>query len=335
MVAIGLALYTVRDKVPSAGEIWPVLAGAEPGWLLVALAAEWVSMAMFARQQVALLKGVDVDVPMRSALAVTYGRSAIAISMPAGSAVSAAFAYQSFRRWGASSEAATAVMILSGVCSFAALALLYLTGFLTMVARAPQEMWQAHPAGVLSAAAAVAAAVGLRIWRRSPRRPDCAERVTPVADPRPARGRLHQQWRNLSDLLRRTVSVSATIARHHRRAALGFAAANWLADLVCLAAVSRAFDLPLTFVQLGTVYVVVQLVRQIPVSPGGMGVIEASLLTALTSAGAGQAPATAAVLGYRLFSCWLIIPIGLAIWAHLGRVNARQPQPAVPEPVML
>lgn len=330
MVAIAVALYTVRDKVPSVDEIWPVLAGAEPGWLLVALVAEWVSMAMFARQQVWLLKGVDVDVPMRSALAVTYGRSAIAISMPAGSAVSAAFAYQSFRRWGASSEAATAVMILSGVCSFAALALLYLTGFLTMVVRAPQEMWDAHPAGVLSAAGAVAVAVGLRIWRRTRNRADCADRIT-----RPAAQAVEGGWpadrlRVLLDLLRRTVSVSATISRRYRRAALGFAAANWLADLVCLAAVARAFDLPLTFIQLGTVYVVVQLVRQIPVSPGGMGVIEASLLTALTSAGAGQAPATAAVLGYRLFSCWLIIPVGLAIWAYLGKVHAPQPQPVMP-----
>jgi hypothetical protein len=52
------------------------------------------------------------------------------------------------------------------------------------------------------------------------------------------------------------------------------------------------------------------------------GVIEASLLAALVAlvaAGAGQAPAAASILGYRLFSCWLvscwlIIPAGLVTW---------------------
>jgi uncharacterized membrane protein YbhN (UPF0104 family) len=40
------------------------------------------------------------------------------------------------------------------------------------------------------------------------------------------------------------------------------------------------------------------------------------------SAGAPAVPAAAAVLGYRLFSCWLILPAGLVSWLLLRRRDA-------------
>lgn len=41
---------------------------------------------------------------------------------------------------------------------------------------------------------------------------------------------------------------------------------------------------------------------------------QASLLIALTSAGAGEAAAAAAVLSYRALSCWALLPIGFGCW---------------------
>jgi hypothetical protein len=75
-----------------------------------------------------------------------------------------------------------------------------------------------------------------------------------------------------------------------------------------------------------------------PPTPGGIGVIiEASLIVALTAAGAQAAPAAAAVLVYRLLSCWSVLPIGLlcrtteAAW-HFPR-NAK-PAPLQWSPVI-
>lgn len=51
-----------------------------------------------------------------------------------------------------------------------------------------------------------------------------------------------------------------------------------------------------------TAHLGVQLIRQIPGTAGGIGVIEASLLIALTAAGAEQAVAAAAILVYRVLS---------------------------------
>lgn len=61
-------------------------------------------------------------------------------------------------------------------------------------------------------------------------------------------------------------------------------------------------------------YLAVQLIRQIPATPGGLGLVEASLFVALTAAGAGHAPAAAAIIIYRLLSCWAILPIGFVCW---------------------
>jgi lysylphosphatidylglycerol synthase-like protein len=66
---------------------------------------------------------------------------------------------------------------------------------------------------------------------------------------------------------------------------------------------------------IATVYLAVQVVRQVPLTPGGIGVIEVSLLAGLVSAGAAQVTAAGAVLAYRLLSCWFIIPAGWLAWA--------------------
>jgi uncharacterized protein (TIRG00374 family) len=75
-------------------------------------------------------------------------------------------------------------------------------------------------------------------------------------------------------------------------------------------------------------YLGIQLVRQIPLSPGGIGLIETSLVAGLVLLGADNAAAAAATLGYRLLSCWLVIPAGLVAWLLLTR---RQEDPSADE----
>ena len=206
-------------------------------------------------------------------------------------------------------------MVISGIQSTAGLAVLYLLGFSVLAASEPTRIWREQPVGSIGALVVAIGLAGLATWSIT-HRPGAA---TVAAAASPPAGPDTSRVRRLLIMIRDIGATASAVPVRYRTAALAFAVTNWLADLCCLAAVAQAFDLPLTFVQLGTVYVVVQLVRQVPVTPGGMGVIEASLLAALVAAGAGQAPAAAAVLGYRLFSCWLIIPLGLFTWTLLRR----------------
>ncbi|NUT35277.1 MAG: flippase-like domain-containing protein [Hamadaea sp.] len=280
-----VAVYVVlKDRLPAAADLAQAARAADPGWLVLAAMAQMASLGMFARQQRRLLRAFDVDMSLPRAMALTLSRSAIAISLPAGSAVSAGFAYQQFRAKGASRPVATAVMILSGVMSFAGLAILYLIG--------------GTVSGLISVCVGVAALIGTALgisllWRR----------WNPHSDGRVAR----------------LIRAAHEVAPRHWLLALTFAVVNWFADLLCLVAVVHAFDLSLPVTAIAGTYLAVQIVRQIPLTPGGIGVIETSLLTGLVSAGAASAPAAAAVLGYRVLSCWLIIPVGLVAWSALRR----------------
>jgi uncharacterized protein (TIRG00374 family) len=330
-VAAVAAAVVLRGKLPDPHRVVSAVRSADPRWLLAGLAAEWVSMAAFARQQMWLLRGLGVPTTIGKALAVTYSRSAISISMPAGAAVSAGFAYKTFRRWGASPEVAATVMVLSGLLSSAGLGLLYLLGFLVLVTTSPRRSWHAHPVAIVITLAVVAAYGLLAGWivHRHRFHPDIDRWTHPVPLAATGRGDDPRRWvnavRGAIATARRAITVALAMPGRYRRIALAFAVLNWLTDLCCLAAVAYAFHLPLTFIQLGTVYLAVQLIRQVPVTPGGMGVIEVSLLTALVTAGAGQAAAAATVLGYRLLSCWLIIPAGLLTWTLLrDRTRPRQ-----------
>ena len=89
------------------------------------------------------------------------------------------------------------------------------------------------------------------------------------------------------------------------------------------AASTHALGLPVNLAALAGIYLGVQIVRQVPLSPGGIGVIETALVAGLTASGATAITATAAVLLYRLLSCWLLIPLGGAAAVVLRRPGRR------------
>ncbi len=315
LVVAALMVLTLRDRIPAPAEVLRALRLADPRWLLAGAVAEFVSMALFARQQRRLLIAFGVTMPRARMLALSYSRSAISISLPAGSAISAGYAFRQFRAGGADRTSATTVMVLSGLLSLLGLVLLYLTGALTSGVLRVSEAWHTHPALTGLACLAAAAVLGSLVRRaRHTRRPP---RGDPLARLSARRPRLASLLRPLVDAVLR----SRAVPPRHWALALASAAGNWLTDLLCLYAATRAFGLDLGVAELAGVYLTVQIVRQLPLTPGGIGVIELSLLAGLVSAGAAESPATAAVLAYRLLSCWLIIPVGLLAWLLLRRAE--------------
>jgi uncharacterized protein (TIRG00374 family) len=66
-----------------------------------------------------------------------------------------------------------------------------------------------------------------------------------------------------------------------------------------------------------------QLLAQIPITPGGLGFVEAGLTATLALAGVSAGDAALATFAYRLFSYWLPLPVGLVAFAiHKRRIGA-------------
>ena len=106
--------------------------------------------------------------------------------------------------------------------------------------------------------------------------------------------------------------------------ALLFASGNWLFDyLALLAALAAAGARPRpTLVLLA--YAASMVLAMIPITPGGLGFVEAGLTGMLALAGVNAGQAALATLTYRLVSYWLPLPLGgAAIVAHRHRYARR------------
>jgi uncharacterized membrane protein YbhN (UPF0104 family) len=296
LVAVGvvLAVVTLRGHMPDLAATLAALRGASPAWVMVAAALQVLSMTAFAEQQRQLLAAFGVRMTASVSLAISYARSAMTTALPGGSAVSAGYAFRQFRSHGASQPIAAAVMLLSGVASAVGLALLYAVDALAWMSRSTQVV-------AITGTAVIIVIVVASVWR-GPQPPTSA--LAPAA----GRGG------SLADRRRETIALARTVPAGQWVRVTALAALNWLTDLACLMAALQAIGLSVPVRTVATAYFAVQLVRQVPLTPGGIGVIEASLMLALTAAGVAAAPAAAAVLVYRLLSCWTILPIGLICW---------------------
>jgi uncharacterized protein (TIRG00374 family) len=114
--------------------------------------------------------------------------------------------------------------------------------------------------------------------------------------------------------------------------ALAAAVGRWILDFLTLVAALEAAgarpNLALTLLA----YCAAQLLAQVPITPGGLGVVEAGMTATLALAGVAAGPAAAAVLAYRLASYWLQLPAGLVAWIlYRRRYGEPEPEPE-PEP---
>jgi uncharacterized protein (TIRG00374 family) len=150
-------------------------------------------------------------------------------------------------------------------------------------------------------------------------------------------GRLVQQVRNRlrrkgtapltglpSRLLRERDRILATLGPRWKRA-LAATVGRWAFDYATLlAALAAVGSHPRPSLVL-LAFCAGQVLSQIPVTPGGLGFVEAGLTATLRLAGVAAGDAVLATFAYRLFSYWLPMPAGLA--AYL--VNRRR-YPATP-----
>jgi uncharacterized membrane protein YbhN (UPF0104 family) len=109
------------------------------------------------------------------------------------------------------------------------------------------------------------------------------------------------------------------------RRALVWGAGYWFLDAVSLyLSVWACGDLP-DVGGLLTTYALVSLLALLPVTPGGLGLVEGVAIPLLVSFGTPHDSALLGVLTWRLFGFWLTIPLGLAAYLWL---RATGPAPA-------
>lgn len=326
-----LAAIGLRGRLPDPHELFTALAGAQAGWVALAVLLQTGSIAAFAGQQHDLFSALGVRVRRRRVLAITLARTAISISVPAGAAVSTGYAIREYERAGVAKELGAVTAIVSGLASIGGLALVYLAGGAALLAYGTTTSLTWRPLAIVAAVIGLTAGA-VYVGRRFGAQEAARETATDPAgeankgdggpaeaevDGRP--GRVSAYVQRLLASAREAWRAGAGLRARDWCVVVGYAAANWLTDLGCLAACTYALGLPVNIAALAGIYLGVQIVRQVPLSPGGIGVIETALVAGLTASGATAITATAAVLLYRLLSCWLLLPLGGAAALLLRR----------------
>lgn len=289
---------------------------AELPWLAVAIGAELLSMRAFARMRRRLLAAGGLRLPMHRVEALTYAATAVGATFPGGSAVSSGYLYRRLRAWGATAPTAGFTVLASAALSTCAFAIL---GVFSAVAAGQGLIGSAAVLGVL----AIVTVVATLVARRS-----CAGRqLLELAAPALRvvnRARRRAPDAGLAAVQRLAGELSAIrLRRRDWGISLYLASLNWLADLVCLVACCQAVGVRHSSVALLMLaYVAGMSLSSVSFSPGGLGIVDAAMIFALTQGGERVVFATAGVLLYRLVSFGLVVSLGWLIWLT-GRLAVR------------
>lgn len=293
------------------------LAQVTPGTVTAAVALQLVALAALVQVYRATYRVSGGRIGYREGAAVGLGAVSLTQLLPGGGVVGGLFATRRLVRSGADPVAAAATVVLAGLVLMGTLGVLVTS--VTAVGAATTPGYTAYAIGAASATVVVLAAVlGLRAVLG---RPGARDRVaTWLAARRGGRGVLPGVATGIDthrDLLRRPGVLG--------RPAL-WAAAKWTADLAVLTLVLRAVGAQTPLLAVLAAFAVANLAGGIPLTPGGLGVVELGATGTLVAFGTDPALAGVAVLGYRAVA--IGVPLLLAVPAL--SLDARRHRRALP-----
>ena len=250
--------------------------------------------------------------------------------VPGGPATVGAVQYSMLVRAGVPSAAAASGITASALVVFAtllALPLLALPAILTGVAVNP-NLTRAALAGAIVFVLMVALGAASVIWDRP------LELIGRAAQG--LRNRLRPKREPLTELPARLLHerdiVVGVLGRQWWEALL-LAAGRWVLDYLTLIAALYALGATPRPSLVLLAFCTASLLGNMPLTPGGLGFVEAGLTGTLALAGVGAGAAVVATLAYRLVSFWLPIPAGaVAAVMHRRRYGSAEVPPPPPTP---
>jgi uncharacterized membrane protein YbhN (UPF0104 family) len=296
-------------------------------WLeLVTLAAAAVwNLASYLLPQLVALPGLT----FRQAALESHTSTAVGNLLPAGQAVALGVTYRFYTSYGFGRPEIMLSLLLQGVWNnFVKLGMpVVALGLLVLTRRAAGEL---APAALIGVAVLAVALTGFALSLSSEQR---AWRIggglaALAALPRRLAGRAARPPWAEAAVRFRALAISLLGPRWHwlTVATLVSHLSLFLVLLLALRHVGVA-DSEVSWVEALAAFALVRLLAAVPITPGGLGVVELGLAGALVLAGGDKAPVVAAVLVFRALTFLLPIPIGAVTWWLWRRAEGRRPAP--------
>jgi uncharacterized protein (TIRG00374 family) len=307
--------YLVVPELVGARKDLYLLGRVNIGWVMAGLVLECVSLFCYGLLTRAVLSPAGPDDPPRPGLSrlfrIDLAAAAIAHVIPAGTLGSAGIGYRLFTAEGIKGNDAAVMMATKGLGSTVVLNVLL---WLSLVVSIPLAGF--HPiyvtvaiigAVLLLAIAALTFGITRGVGRASRILHAVGDRIPGLTGERLEQG-LREAAVSLSALGRdrRTLAVSVI-----------WASLNWLLDAGSLWCFVAAFGRFVNPVELFAAYGIANVAGALPITPGGLGVVDSIAPLLLVSFGVTRSVATLGVLGWRLVNFWLPIPAGAAAYVSL------------------
>jgi len=323
LVALIVVEYLVLPQLAGARKSLGLLSSVSLVDLALGVLLEAAAIGAYAKlTQAALPPGARPS--LSTVVRIDLSTMAASHIVPGGSAAGAGLGYRLLTDAGVSGTDAGFTLATQGLGSALVLNVLLWLGLLVSIPRRGFNALYGTAAIVGAVLIAAFAVTVVSLTRGEDRLADVLCRVAdrvPMLDGPGVSRVLHR----VAERLRLLGADRRLVAR----AAL-WATANWLLDAASLWVFVAAFGYRVGLDGLIVAFGLANVLAAIPVTPGGLGVVEAVLTSALVGFGTPRGTAVLGVVVYRLVNFWLPIPIGGLSYLSLkvGPKSTRQERAA-------
>ncbi len=311
--------YLVIPQLPGIQDALSKVGGANLWLVFLGAVLEFGSLLAYAELTRKVLP-TETAPSLWTTFRIDMSTFAVSHLVPGGSAAGSGLGYRMLMQQGVSGPDVGFALAVQGVGSAIVLNVLL---WLALVVSIPLSGY--NPLYLTAAAAGIVvigAAIGLVLFLtrgedRAARIVRAIARKLPFLD----EDRVHRTVHRISGRLRALTHDRSVLIR-----AITWAAVNWLLDAASLWVFIAAFGYRADVVGLLVSYGLAQVLAAIPITPGGLGVVEATLTATLVGFGVPRGTAVLGVIAWRLFQFWAPIPVGGLAYLSL-RVGPRT-QPA-------
>ncbi|MCL2394221.1 MAG: flippase-like domain-containing protein [Acidimicrobiaceae bacterium] len=295
--------YLLVPNIAGTRKALHLMGSVSPLYLLLGVVLEVAAIVAYAALTRTVL-GPDRSPGMGTMLRIQLTTLSVSHVVPGGSAAGSSLGYRLLRQAGVKRTDVGFALATQGLGSAVILNVLF---WLALVVSIP--VWGFSPLYVTAALAGVAlfvffTALVLLLTRGDQWLGGLIERVASRLSFVQA-----DVVRDLFDQVAARVHELGT-QRHMVLRAAAWALANWLLDAASLFVFVGAFGHWVNPDGLLVAYGLANVLAAIPLVPGGLGVVEATLTSALVGFGTTRAVALLGVLAYRFVNFWLPIPVG-------------------------
>jgi uncharacterized protein (TIRG00374 family) len=303
-----VALWALSSKTSELEGFHTAFQHFDWWWVAPAVIVEIASYFCFAAMQFDLLMAGHLRAPWRPLVKLTFASQAITNSLPIGNAVASVYGFRWFRRFGADNTLAVWALAGTLVAATVSLSLLAIVG----LGVAAQEGASLDLVPVLIGTFLVTLGIGSLFVYERPLRAvlSWAVKLSVAVTGRP-RGDTVELIDRITAWMTAVRLSWAQIGR-----IITWGVLNWVLDCACFAMMFLALGAPIPWKGLLLAYGAGQLAASLPITPGGLGVVEGSITVALVAFGGPEATTAYAVLLYRLISFWMILVVG---WIFIGQ----------------